>query len=76
MVWVWVQASVNPKAETVEELLARRKNLHIGMFKLAREDLSLYLQATFEAHAVTPPHLASTPLSPFSLAILFRPHTM
>ena len=76
-VWcVWMQASVNPKAETVEELQARRKNLHIGMVKLAREDLSLYLQAALDAHAVTPPHLASAPLSPFSLAILFRPRTM
>ncbi len=47
------QASVNPKAETVEELLARRKNLHIGMVKLAREDLSLYLQANIDTHKVS-----------------------
>jgi hypothetical protein len=41
--WVvdWKQASVNPKAETVEELLCRRKNLHLGMCKLLREDLAL-----------------------------------
>jgi hypothetical protein len=38
------QASVNPKAETVEELQERRKNLHMGMLKLAREDLALTLQ--------------------------------
>ncbi len=35
------QASVNPKAETVEELQMRRKALHMGMCKLLREDLSL-----------------------------------
>ncbi len=36
-----VQASVNPKAETVEELQRRRKGLHLGMCKLLREDLSI-----------------------------------
>ena len=36
-----VQASVNPRAETVEELQSRRKNLHVGMCKLLREDLAL-----------------------------------
>ena len=35
------QASVNPKAETVEELKGRRKALHLGMCKLLREDLAL-----------------------------------
>ncbi len=35
------QASVNPKAETVEELQRRRKALHMGMCKLLREDLSI-----------------------------------
>ena len=39
------QASVNPKAETVEELLARRKNLHMGMCKLLREDISIQAEA-------------------------------
>ena len=39
------QASVNPKAETVEELQARRKNLHLGMCKLLREDLALKAEA-------------------------------
>jgi hypothetical protein len=29
-----LQASVNPKAETVEELQGRRKALHLGMCKL------------------------------------------
>ena len=33
------QASVNPKAETCEDLQSRRKRLHVGMCKLAREDL-------------------------------------
>jgi hypothetical protein len=33
------QASVNPKAESCEELESRRKRLHVGMCKLAREDL-------------------------------------
>ncbi len=34
-----MQASVNPKAETVEELQSRRKNLHMGMCELLRQDL-------------------------------------
>ena len=46
------QASVNPKAETVEELQRRRKHLHMGMLKLAREDLSLALQAAYNTHLV------------------------
>ena len=49
-----MQASVNPKAETVEELQARRKNLHMGMMKLAKEDLALSLQARNEDFAVRP----------------------
>ncbi len=36
-----MQASVNPKAETVEDLQRRRKGLHLGMCKLLREDLSI-----------------------------------
>jgi hypothetical protein len=44
---------VNPKAETVEELLGRRKALHMGMLKLAREDLTLTLQAGIDAYAVS-----------------------
>jgi hypothetical protein len=48
-----MQASVNPKAETVEELLGRRKALHMGMLKLAREDLTLTLQAGIDAYAVS-----------------------
>ena len=40
--WVGVwQASVNSKVETVEELKGRRKTLHLGMLKLAQEDLAL-----------------------------------
>ncbi len=50
-----LQASVNPKAETVEELQRRRKHLHMGMLKLAKEDLSLALQAAYNAHLVKPP---------------------
>ncbi len=42
------QASVNPKAETVEELQARRKSLHLGMCKLLREDLSILAEKTAE----------------------------
>ena len=49
-----VQASVNPKVETVEELQARRKNLHLGMMKLAKEDLNLVLQAAYAAFMVPP----------------------
>ena len=30
---------MNPRAETVEDLKSRRKRLHLGMVKLAREDL-------------------------------------
>jgi hypothetical protein len=53
---------VNPKAETVEELLARRKNLHLGMLKLAREDLALTLRARIDNHTVQPPpHPPSQP---------------
>ena len=33
------QASVSPKADTVEELQSRRKRLHVGMAKLAYDDL-------------------------------------
>ncbi len=43
---------MNPKAETVEDLLARRKNLHMGMLKLAREDLALKLQAALDVFVV------------------------
>jgi hypothetical protein len=49
---------VNPKAETVEELLARRKNLHMGMLKLAREDLAITLKAGIDAYKV--PHPETT----------------
>ena len=56
------QASVNPKAETVEELLGRRKNLHLGMMKLAQEDLALQLHAAHDASVVTcPPPLHLVP---------------
>jgi hypothetical protein len=49
---------VNPKAETVEELQGRRKALHMGMLKLAREDLNLTLQAAQDSFQVfdPPPH--------------------
>ncbi len=47
-----VQASVNPKAETVEELQGRRKTLHMGMLKLAVDDLSLKLQAGIDSAMV------------------------
>ncbi len=58
---------MNPKAETVEELLARRKHLHMGMLKLAREDLSLTLQAALDAHAVKRP---APPLPPWKVKCL------
>ena len=48
---------MNPKAETVEELQGRRKGLHLGMIKLAREDLALCLQAGIDAHTVSRPAL-------------------
>jgi hypothetical protein len=62
MVRVGVQASVNPKAETVDELQARRKHLHMGMLNLAQEDLSLTLQAANDDYKVRPP-----PPPPFSV---------
>jgi hypothetical protein len=50
---------VNPKVETVEELQGRRKNLHMGMLKLAREDLVRELTTAHDAFLVptypTPP---------------------
>jgi hypothetical protein len=36
---------MNPKVETVDELHRRRKNLHMGMCKLLREDLFLQAEA-------------------------------
>jgi hypothetical protein len=54
------QASVNPKAETVEELQGRRKGLHMGMVKLAKEDLNLTLQAAFDAYTVLLLHTPCT----------------
>ncbi len=39
---------MNPKAETVEELQARRKNLYLGMLKLAREDLDLAVKTAIK----------------------------
>ena len=48
---------MNPKAETVEELQERRKNLHMGMLKLAREDLALTLQNAVNAFKAPPPLL-------------------
>ncbi len=45
---------MNPKAETVEGLLGRRKGLHLGMLKLALEDLALTLQAALDSHVVPP----------------------
>ena len=44
------QASVNPKAETVEELQGRRKALHLCMCKLLREDLALKAEQRLAAH--------------------------
>jgi hypothetical protein len=61
---------VNPKAETVEELLGRRKALHMGMLKLAREDLSLALQAEYDSSVVQPQHLTRT----FSVAFCAPAH--
>ncbi len=56
---------MNPKAETVEELQGRRKALHLGMIKLAREDLALRLQAAMDSHTVLSPRHAA-PLPPHS----------
>ncbi len=50
------QASVNPKAETVDELQGRRKTLHLGMCKLGRQDLSLGLQRILIRNKVAPGH--------------------
>ena len=46
---------MNPKIETVEELRGRRKALHMGMVKLAREDLERQLlgfEADFQVGSV------------------------
>jgi hypothetical protein len=52
---VWgAQASVNPKAETVEELQGRRKALHMGMLKLLREDLVLSAESMLADSKATP----------------------
>ncbi len=40
-----LQASLNPKAETVEELQGRRKHLRMGLMGRARQDLAVALQA-------------------------------
>ncbi len=54
---------MNPKAETVEDLQSRRKRLHIGMCKLAREDLGLTVRQMEAEFTVGPlpnpplPHL-------------------
>ncbi len=64
---------MNPKAETVEELQGRRKNLHMGMLKLAREDLANCLQAALDAAQVHPPPIL-TLLSPsLKLSLDFIP---
>jgi hypothetical protein len=49
-----LQASVNPKAETVEELQSRRKNIHMGMCELLRQDLSLEADSRLSAADDTP----------------------
>ena len=46
------QASVNPKAEGVEELQTRRKRLHMGMCKLALEDLMRLVKQKDDAFKV------------------------
>jgi hypothetical protein len=43
---------MNLNVETVEELLVRRKNLHLGMLKLAREDLIFTLQTALDESQV------------------------
>jgi hypothetical protein len=52
--WARGQASVNPKAETVEELQSRRKNLHSGMCKLLREDISIQAEAVLTDSSAPP----------------------
>ena len=57
---------MNPKAETVEELQGRRKHLHMGMLKLAREDAALTLTAASDTFSVHRP-------CPFSHATVWYP---
>ncbi len=45
---------MNTKAETVEELHSRRKNLHMGMCKLLREDLSFQAEARLAGGSAPP----------------------
>ena len=63
-----MQASVNPKAEPVEELQARRKNLHLGMLKLAREDLALALKAGIDAFKVPHPKTTTSFVDPSQIS--------
>ncbi len=44
---------MNPRAETVEELKTRLKRLHMGMVKLAREDLERSILKTEFAFKVS-----------------------
>jgi hypothetical protein len=44
-----MQANINPKISTVEELQARRKTLHCGNAALLRRDLALQAKAGLEA---------------------------
>ena len=53
------QASVNPKAETVEELQGRRKKLHMGMCKLLEEDLALLAEARLADDSAAPGVMAA-----------------
>ena len=47
-----LQASLSTKAETVEDLQGRRKTLHMGMTKLAKEDLHRQLVNVEERYKV------------------------
>ncbi len=52
---------MNPKAETVEELLGRRKHLHMGMMTLAKQDLALALQAANDDDSLVHPPVPPPP---------------
>ena len=47
------QASVNPKVETVDDLVNRRKALHVGMCKLLHDDLAYISDIALEVVAKT-----------------------
>ena len=49
---VFLQASINCKLQAVEELMGRRKELHMAMCKFAREDLGREIETLIAEYKV------------------------